>query len=65
MSKKYVKSSYAQYLKSSQKMRGYGIIHERLKNNQFKLVLPMEPKDRISGKGSSTQPGKNDYQIKV
>jgi hypothetical protein len=55
---KYGKSSYSKYLKSIQSLKGYGAIHERLNQPQFKLVLPMIPKDIISGKGSSMEPGK-------
>jgi hypothetical protein len=64
--KKYAKTSYSNYLKSikdtytsNSSIRAcYGVVHERLRHRQFKLVLPMIPKDNISGKGSNIKPGK-------
>lgn len=61
---KYTKTPYAKYLKSikctntyNQSAREtYGFIHDRLTQRQFKLVLPMIPKDTISGKGSNLMP---------
>ncbi|CAF0836267.1 unnamed protein product [Brachionus calyciflorus] len=59
---KYIKSPYAQYLKKIKTSNPTGTsirdpcASEVINHKQFKLVLPMVLKDKISGKGSSLKP---------
>lgn len=61
---KFAKSSNSKYLKKLKTMypvkqstrSPYGVINDRITHNEFKMVLPMYPKDNVSMKGSNTKP---------